>query len=117
MRLIRTVRAAVLASSVLAALITPTPASAAPAAPGDTVTVPVRKALQALPVKDESRAGYERSKFRHWTDANHDGCNTRAEVLKTEAVDAPAQGANCLLTGGLWYSAYDDAYFDSARKL
>ncbi|MGW7046386.1 HNH endonuclease family protein [Streptomyces avermitilis] len=117
MRLIRTVRTAVLASSVLAALLTPAPASAAPAAPGDTVTVPVREALQALPVKDESRAGYERSKFRHWTDANHDGCNTRAEVLKTEAVDAPAQAANCLLTGGLWYSAYDDAYFDSARKL
>ncbi|MET7608828.1 HNH endonuclease family protein [Streptomyces avermitilis] len=119
MRLIRTVRAAVLASSVLAALLAPTPAiaSAAPAAPGDTVTVPVREALQALPVKDESRAGYERNKFRHWTDANHDGCNSRAEVLKAEAVDAPTQGANCMLTGGLWYSSYDDAYFDSARQL
>ncbi|MFF0033343.1 HNH endonuclease family protein [Streptomyces avermitilis] len=87
------------------------------AAPGDTVTVPVREALQALPVADESRAGYECSKFRHRVDADRDGCNTRPEVLKAEAVDAPVQGANCVLSGGLWYSAYDDTYFDSARQL
>ncbi|MFE2490544.1 hypothetical protein ACFXGR_46535 [Streptomyces mirabilis] len=28
--------------------------------------MPVRDALQALPVQDENRAGYERTKFRHW---------------------------------------------------
>lgn len=39
------------------------------ASPGDTITMPVRDALQGLPVQDESRAAYERSKFRHWIDA------------------------------------------------
>ncbi|MFY7626299.1 hypothetical protein [Streptomyces soliscabiei] len=82
-------------AAVIAALLVPsaapTAAAAAPsshAAPGTTVTLPVR---DALPVQDENRTGYERSKFRHWIDADHDGCTTRAEVLKAEAVTAPVQ--------------------------
>ncbi|MFE9769457.1 HNH endonuclease family protein [Streptomyces sp. NPDC005808] len=118
MRLRRSARPAALALCVLSALLAPTAtAHATPAAPGDTVTLPVRNALQALAIQDESRAGYERSKFRHWTDADRDGCNARLEVLKSEAVTAPEQGANCLLTGGRWYSWYDDTYVDNARQL
>ncbi|MFG3266334.1 HNH endonuclease family protein [Streptomyces bobili] len=114
----RPTRAAVTASavfSVLAALFTAATAHAA--APGDTVTLPVDDALAALPVRDEDRTGYERTKFRHWTDADHDGCSTRSEVLLDEAVTAPEQGARCLLTGGSWYSPYDDTYFTVARGL
>ncbi|MDH6222955.1 hypothetical protein [Streptomyces pseudovenezuelae] len=103
--------------SALAALLTPAPASATEAAPGETVTLPVRDALQTLPVEEEDRTGYERSKFRHWTDADRDGCNTRAEVLLQEAVTAPATGPSCSLTRGNWHSPYDDQYLDSARKL
>jgi hypothetical protein len=77
----------------------------------------VRDALAQLPVRAEDRTGYVRSKFKHWIDADHDGCNTRAEVLKAEAVVAPVQGANCTLTGGRWYSPYDDRYIDGARGL
>ncbi|MER7922271.1 HNH endonuclease family protein [Streptomyces sp. NPDC096057] len=116
-------RTAAAALSVVTVLLSPSaaraaaPAPARAAAPGDTVTLPVRDALAALPVQDESRTGYQRSKFRHWTDADRDGCNTRMEVLKAEAVTAPAQGPNCVLTGGSWYSAYDDRYLDSAGKL
>ncbi|MFE2971705.1 hypothetical protein ACFXKC_50630 [Streptomyces sp. NPDC059340] len=60
-------RTAAAALSALAVLLAPTTAHAAPAdhlprhAPGDTITLPVRDALQALIVQDESRAGYERS--------------------------------------------------------
>ncbi|MER6026995.1 SDR family oxidoreductase [Streptomyces sp. NPDC001851] len=31
------------------------------------------------PVRGEERTGYERSTFKHWTDADKDGCNTRPE--------------------------------------
>ncbi|MEW2297929.1 HNH endonuclease family protein [Streptomyces sp. NPDC006743] len=86
-------------------------------APGQTVTLPVRDALARLPVREEDRTGYQRSKFKHWTDADHDGCNTRAEVLKAEAVTAPEQGPNCRLTGGVWYSPYDDRYIEGPSGL
>ncbi|MFF0837659.1 MULTISPECIES: HNH endonuclease family protein [unclassified Streptomyces] len=107
------------ATAVLAALLIPTTADAAPAtaAPGETVTLPVRDALAQLPVRAEDRTGYERTKFRHWIDADKDGCNTRAEVLKAEAVVAPMQGPSCVLSGGEWYSPYDDRYIDGPRGL
>ncbi|MPY47099.1 HNH endonuclease family protein [Streptomyces acidicola] len=110
-------------AAAIAALLFPATAHAAPAdippraAAGETITLPVSDALNQLPVRDEDRTGYTRDKFKHWIDADKDGCNTRAEVLKAEAVVAPTQGSNCALTGGEWYSAYDNLYLDTARKL
>ncbi|MGW7244581.1 HNH endonuclease family protein [Streptomyces sp. NPDC054804] len=126
MRLARTRRTLIAALFAPLALLTPTTAHATTTAaghlpvrhaPGETITLPVRDALAALPVADESRAGYSRDKFRHWTDADKNGCNTRAEVLLEEAVTAPEVSAKCALTGGSWYSPYDDRYLDSASKL
>lgn len=70
------------------------PTSSLPAAPsaGETVTQPLQAALKALTIKDEDRTGYQRTSFRHWVDADKDGCTTRAEVLKAEALTAPDQG-------------------------
>ncbi len=109
--------------SALAALLSPAAHAVSPApaslrhAPGDTITLPVRDALAALTVQDEDRTGYERTKFRHWIDADRDGCSTRNEVLLEEALTAPEQGANCTLSGGTWYSRYDDTAFTQARAL
>ncbi|MFH8701885.1 HNH endonuclease family protein [Streptomyces chartreusis] len=82
-------------------------------------TLPLADAVASLPVALESRDGYDRNKFRHWNtgDDPADGCNTRAEVLLHEAVDPPTVGAGCRLTGGSWYSYYDDAVVTSAGSL
>ncbi|WP_435847416.1 hypothetical protein [Streptomyces eurythermus] len=111
----RFARTAALATA-LAALLVPATATAHAAPTTDTagraagraVTLPVRDVLAALPVRDQDRTGYERTAFRHWVDADKDGCNTRAEVLK--AVTGPEEGPRCTLTGGEWYSPYDDCY-------
>ncbi|WP_030568528.1 HNH endonuclease family protein [Streptomyces aureocirculatus] len=105
--------AAILAA--LAALLAP--ATAAHAAPGDDVHLPVRDALTALPIAAEDRTGYEREKFKHWIDADRDGCSTRNETLLDEAVAAPDRTGRCTLTGGRWYSPYDDTYVDGPRGL
>ncbi|MFD9442277.1 hypothetical protein ACFWBR_30135 [Streptomyces sp. NPDC060006] len=50
------------------------------------MTLPVREALQAFEVQEERREGYTRDKFSYWKAGQFtDGCNTRAEVLKSEA--------------------------------
>lgn len=114
--------------ALAACLLTPTAAASAavPASTaslpatrtaGQTITMPVQDALASLPVAAEDRAGYQRTAFKHWTDADGDGCNTRQEVLKMEAIIAPEQGARCSLTGGRWYSAYDDTYIDGPSGL
>ena len=110
--------AAALAAAVLAAAL-PAHAQApapAPVLAGD-VTLPLRSAVAALPVAPEDRTGYTRDAFRHWTDADRDGCTTRNEVLLEEAVDPPAVTGRCTLTGGRWHSWYDDAYVDGPRGL
>ncbi|MDQ0988797.1 HNH endonuclease family protein [Streptomyces sp. V3I7] len=116
MRLARTT----VAVAAVAVLLIPATAHGAPAAgkvPGETVTAPVRDALAQLPVRAEDRTGYERTKFKHWIDADRDGCSTRNEVLLAEAVVAPDRTGTCTLTGGEWYSPYDDRYVSGPRGL
>ena len=55
----------------------------------------------------EQPDGYDRGLFRHWIDADGDGCETRPEVLIAEAVTAPTVGGDCVLSDGVWVSRYD----------
>ncbi|MFF7705493.1 HNH endonuclease family protein [Streptomyces lydicus] len=80
-------------------------------------TLSLHDAIEVLPQAAESRDGYERSKFKHWIDADHDGCNTRAEVLLAEAITPPTLGPGCKLSGGTWLSYYDDQIVDGASGL
>lgn len=93
-------------------LTTGTPAHAAE-------TVPLADAVASLPLATESRDGYTREAFKHWTagDDPADGCTTRNEVLIAEAVEAPAVGPRCRLTGGSWWSYYDQTAVTSASGL
>jgi hypothetical protein len=75
------------------------------------------EAVADLPVAAESREGYKRSSFNHWVDADRNGCDTRREVLVAEALDPPQIGPGCELSGGRWYSYYDDKVVYSADDL
>ena len=63
--------------------------------------------LAQLVIEDERPEGYDRDLFRHWVDADKDGCDARREVLIMEAVEQPIVGEGCKLSGGAWSSAYD----------
>ncbi|MGW7617445.1 HNH endonuclease family protein [Streptomyces antimycoticus] len=106
-----------LAVGIVAAAALAGATAPAVADPGDTVSTTLRQAVADLPVVAEDRTGYERSKFRHWVDADRDGCNTRAEVLLEEAVVPPMVGSGCAISGGVWHSYYDDADQTAARAL
>jgi hypothetical protein len=62
---------------------------------------------QVVVAPEGPRTGYERDLFRHWIDADGDGCDTREEVLIEESVVPATSGAGCALTSGEWLSAYD----------
>jgi hypothetical protein len=100
------------ASLAVLPLTVSTPAQAAE-------TLPLPEAVSRLPVATESRDGYTREAFRHWNtgDDPTDGCNTRNEVLLDEAVEPPTVGTRCALSGGLWFSYYDQVWVTSASGL
>ncbi|MFI6728760.1 HNH endonuclease family protein [Streptomyces atratus] len=92
-------------------------ASAAPGAPAGGSDLSLTEAIAKIPAGTEDRTGYERDSFRLWVDADKDGCDTRKEVLISEAVKAPEQGARCALSGGEWLSYYDEVTVNAATKL
>ncbi|GHD35609.1 hypothetical protein GCM10010313_83110 [Streptomyces violarus] len=81
--------------------------------------LPLSEAVDGLSLGTESRDGYSRDKFRHWNAGDNpaDGCHTRSEVLIHEAIEPPAAGPNCRLTGGSWFSYYDAVSVESASGL
>ncbi|MGW6015837.1 HNH endonuclease family protein [Streptomyces sp. NPDC055210] len=82
-------------------------------------SLPLAAAVDRLTPGTESREGYQRTSFKHWNAGTNptDGCNTRAEVLLAEAVDAPDVGPGCQLTGGRWWSYYDATWVTTASGL
>jgi hypothetical protein len=78
---------------------------------------PASASTLQLVVTEDKTTGYNRSLFKHWIDADKDGCNTRAEVLIEEAVVKPKIGPKCKLTGGKWISAYDGKTITNASQL
>ncbi len=76
------------------------------------------QALTAAPqIAQDKESGYDRSFFKHWIDEDKDKCDTRAEVLISEAVVKPKVDKNCKITGGKWLSAYDGKSVTNASLL
>jgi len=73
--------------------------------------------LLQLVVAEDHTTGYNRAQFKHWIDADKNGCDTRAEVLIQEAIVKPKIGAKCKLTGGKWFSTYDGKTLTNASQL
>jgi hypothetical protein len=70
------------------------------------VSTAVPAAIDQLVIAPEHLEGYDRDLFKHWSDANHDGCNTRCEVLAEE--HRPDVG---------WVSIYDGFVTTDATKI
>ncbi|MFJ6438436.1 HNH endonuclease family protein [Streptomyces sp. NPDC091416] len=97
----KTARGFAAAALTLMPLLFATPAHAQ----ADALTL--SDGIQLLPLAAESRDGYQRTKFKHWVDADRDSCNTRAEVLIAESRVPVTIDSGCKIVAGEWYSYYD----------
>jgi len=69
----------------------------------------VEDGLKVLKVAPDVREGYSRARFKHWSDLDKNGCNTRNDVIIAEALVKPKVDKGCKIVKdtGKWYSAYD----------
>lgn len=93
--------------------ITQPPTTSAPITPAPTTQPqatqsPAPSDPVGLRIEPEFVGGYDRSLFADWYDADRNGCNTRKEVLIAESLDPVQIGARCAITGGRWFSIYDN---------
>ena len=94
------------ASLVAASLFT----SVVPANATDlTGTATASTVLAQLAVAPANPAGYDRSLFVHWIDADANGCDTRQEVLIRSSTVPVTKSTGCTITAGKWTSWYDGA--------
>ncbi|WP_331745931.1 hypothetical protein [Streptomyces virginiae] len=91
----------------------------APTTAGLRAPLPLFEAIDRIPVADEQREGYKRDLYKHWNRGLNatDGCDTRREVILSEAVEAPQVAAGCKMSGGSWLSPYDDVVVTDAAGL
>jgi SGNH domain (fused to AT3 domains) len=82
-----------------------------------TTTLRAQTALAQLRTAGPHHRGFSVRQFPQWTDDDHDGCNTRNEVLIAEAAVKPRVSRSCTLAGGSWVSQYDHATIAKAGQV
>lgn len=97
-----------LLTALVIAGLTIAPANAADKA---TTFASVDAAIKVLKIAPDVRDGYARSQFKHWSDLDKNGCNTRNDVIIAEALTKPTVDKGCKIVKdtGKWYSPYDGA--------
>jgi hypothetical protein len=74
--------------------------------------------LSTITVQNEYKTGYLRSLFKHWIDANGNGCDTREEVLIAESQSkAQVDAYGCKVIEGDWLSPYDNVMHSNPSNL
>lgn len=96
-------------------LALPAANAATPAPPSTVSKSQLTSLLHTNP--ESNSASYDRALFVLWVDADGNGCNTREEVLIQESLIRATSGSGCTITGGKWYSVYDDKTFTVASQL
>jgi len=91
------------------------PAGVAPANASSINALALLQQLKVLP--NTHQADYNRSFFTLWDDANGDGCNTRAEVLKAQSTKTVGYHGTCTIDSGRWLSRYDGLVFTQGSRL
>jgi hypothetical protein len=96
--------------------VTQAPVTQSPTTPAPATSPPAPSDPVGLRIEPEHDGGYDRDLFADWYDADRDGCNTRKEVLIAESLDPVQIGSKCAISGGRWFSIYDNVETTDSSK-
>ena len=96
--------------------VTQAPVTQSPTTPAPATSPPAPSDPVGLRIEPEHDGGYDRDLFADWYDADRNGCNTRKEVLIAESLDPVKIGSKCAISGGRWFSIYDNVETTDSSK-
>lgn len=73
--------------------------------------------LNAIPTKPAAGVKYSRSEWKHWSDFDKNGCDTREEVLLRDGKNTKTDPKTCRVIRGEWFSIYDKKSFIESQSL
>lgn len=73
--------------------------------------------LNAIPTKPAAGVKYSRSEWKHWSDFDKNGCDTREEVLIRDGKNTKTDPKTCRVIAGEWFSIYDKKSFIESQSL
>lgn len=62
--------------------------------------------LDSIAVAPEKKVEYKRSDWRHWSDLDNNGCDTREDILQRDGTDVKTDPKTCKVLSGKWTEQY-----------
>jgi len=75
------------------------------------------KQLNSLVVKPEQSVDYSRSDWKHWSDLDGNGCDTREDLLIKSGTNVTHDPSTCKITAGTWVEPYAKTKVTDSSKL
>lgn len=73
--------------------------------------------IAALPVKSEESVNYKRSEWRHWSDLDKNGCDSREDLLVASGVNVKTDPKTCKVLSGSWTEVYSNTTTTDSSSL
>lgn len=90
----------------------------APDAPVDTSSKTGITALaESIAVAPEQNVAYKRSEWRHWSDLDGNGCDSREDTLVKDGTNVVTDPSTCKVLSGTWTEKYSDTTTTDSSSL
>lgn len=76
--------------------------------PADPEVVKLQETIKAVKIAGTSEVNYERGDWRHWSDLDKNGCDSREDILLAQGTKIVTETNDpCDAVSGLWVSPYE----------
>lgn len=73
--------------------------------------------LNGITVANPKTVEYVRSQWKHWSDLDGNGCDTREDILISSGKDVKRDPSTCKIISGTWVEPYSNKTFTDSSKM
>ncbi len=97
------------------------PSTPLPTDPGTPAETPTKEAinslLESIPVAPSKDVDYVRSQWKHWSDLDGNGCDSREDALVRGGTNVTTDPKTCKVLSGNWVEQYSNESYTDPSKM